>query len=216
MDDHLSGTAVAERPHATYPGRSGRAILSLLGLAPDEVCRATPITRRAGGLLPHRFTLACVDPARSVHDHRRSALCCTVCRVAPPGCYPASCPVESGLSSTVARRDRLPGSHSQDRSRTWLTLGRFRHGMVPVHRVDATPCGSDDGREDGRCCAHGHDHEARRHPRRSLGGRVGHRRGVEPDRVSRRRVWSLRPIRRLVPFRAGGFPCRGLPIGTRP
>src|SRR5690606_35513038 len=28
-----------------------------LGLAPGGVCRATPVTRGAGGLLPHRFTL---------------------------------------------------------------------------------------------------------------------------------------------------------------
>ena len=31
--------------------------------------------------------------------HRRSALCCTFLRVAPTGCYPAPCPVESGRSS---------------------------------------------------------------------------------------------------------------------
>ena len=52
-----------------------------------------------GGLLPHRFTLACAP-----RSHRRSALCCTFRRVTPPGRYPASCPVESGLSST--RRPR--------------------------------------------------------------------------------------------------------------
>jgi len=34
--------------------------------------------------------------------HRRSALCSTFRRVAPPGGYPAPCPVESGLSSTPA------------------------------------------------------------------------------------------------------------------
>ena len=80
---------------AAHLGRDGRATLSLLGLAPDGVYRAAPVTRGAGGLLHHRFTLACGREA-----HRRSALCCTFRRVAPPGCYPASCPVESGLSST--------------------------------------------------------------------------------------------------------------------
>jgi hypothetical protein len=35
VDDHLSGTGVTARPQATYPGHSGRAVLSLLGLAPD-------------------------------------------------------------------------------------------------------------------------------------------------------------------------------------
>jgi len=59
VDDHLSGTDVTARPQATYPGCCGRAALSLLGLAPDGVYLADPVTRIAGGLLPHRFTLAC-------------------------------------------------------------------------------------------------------------------------------------------------------------
>jgi hypothetical protein len=101
VDDHLSGTGVTARPQATYPGCSGRAALSLLGLAPDGVYLAEPVTRIAGGLLPHRFTLACSNGPEGSIRHRRSALCCTIHRVAPPGCYPASCPVESGLSSTV-------------------------------------------------------------------------------------------------------------------
>jgi len=96
-DDHLSGTGVAARPRATYPERNGRAALFLLGLAPDGVYLAGPVTRTAGGLLPHRFTITCA----LVEGHRQSALCCTFHRVAPPGCYPASCPVESGLSSAA-------------------------------------------------------------------------------------------------------------------
>ena len=75
----------------------GRAVLPLFGLAPGGVCRATRVTPGAGALLPHRFTLTCA-PARS-RRHRRSALCCTFLRVAPTGCYPAPCPVESGRSS---------------------------------------------------------------------------------------------------------------------
>ncbi len=46
--------------------------------------------------------------------HRRSALCCTFRRVAPPGSYPASCPVESGLSS--ARGPRPSGELARPRS----------------------------------------------------------------------------------------------------
>ena len=54
---------------ATYPGVSKRAgptrdetdfsvpCFSLLGLAPSGVYRAKPVTRSAGALLPHRFTL---------------------------------------------------------------------------------------------------------------------------------------------------------------
>ena len=41
------------------PGFSGRAALTLLGLAPGGVCRATRVTPGAGALLPHPFTLAC-------------------------------------------------------------------------------------------------------------------------------------------------------------
>jgi hypothetical protein len=75
---------------------------SLLGLAPGGVCRAVAVACDAGELLPHRFTLAC-----ALSGHRRSALCCTFRRVTPPGCYPAPCPVESGLSSVS--RPRSPG-----------------------------------------------------------------------------------------------------------
>jgi len=54
----------------------------------------------AGALLPHRFTLT------ALRAGRRSALCGTVLRVAPTGGWPAPCPVEAGLSSTPANRDR--------------------------------------------------------------------------------------------------------------
>lgn len=86
----------------------GRAARSLLGLAPGGVCRAVVVTDDAGGLLHHRFTLAC-----ALSGHRRSALCCTFRRVTPPGSYPAPCPVESGLSSARAaavRRARMRDS----------------------------------------------------------------------------------------------------------
>jgi hypothetical protein len=81
---------------AAYPGSNGRTTLPLLGLAPDGVCIAIRVAPDAGALLPHRFSLACAPVAGS---HRRSALCCTVLRVTPTGCYPAPCPVESGRSS---------------------------------------------------------------------------------------------------------------------
>ena len=72
---------------AVYPqARAGRPRTpaqepggSLLDLAPGGVYLATPVTRGAGGLLPHRFTLTWRSPAR------RSVLCGTVPRVAP-GC----------------------------------------------------------------------------------------------------------------------------------
>ncbi len=69
---------------------------SLGGLPCPSCCQS------GGGLLPHRFTLAC-DPK----IHRRSALCCTFRRVAPPWCYQAQHPVEPGLSSALASSDAL-------------------------------------------------------------------------------------------------------------
>ncbi len=84
------------------PGFNGRAVLTLLGLAPGGACRAARVTPGAGALLPHRFTLTCA-PDPKTGRHRRSALCCAVLRVAPSGCYPAPCPVESGRSSNQSR-----------------------------------------------------------------------------------------------------------------
>jgi len=100
--DHPSGHTVADvlvRP--TRDSIDGPP-MPLLGLAPGGVCRAVAVACDAGELLPHRFTLAC-----ALSGHRRSALCCTFRRVTPPGCYPAPCPVESGLSSVS--RPRSPG-----------------------------------------------------------------------------------------------------------
>ena len=57
----------------------------------------------AGELLPHHFTLS--RPRQPV------CFCSTFRRVTPPGRYPASCPVELGLSSMAIRRlpQRSPG-----------------------------------------------------------------------------------------------------------
>lgn len=98
-------------PSSNLPGRHGPGRPpSLLGLAPDGVCRACRVAAASGGLLPHRFTL-------TTHD---VAVCflwrCP--RVAPPGCCPASCPAEPGLSSpgrahAPARSDGLSGSRAR-------------------------------------------------------------------------------------------------------
>ncbi len=94
-------------PSSNLPGRqwSGRPP-SLFGLAPNGVCRACRVTAASGGLLPHRFT----------HTPPRGGAVCFLWRcprVAPPGCYPAFCPVEPGLSSPglAARSDGLSDSH---------------------------------------------------------------------------------------------------------
>ncbi|GAK59028.1 hypothetical protein U27_06004 [Candidatus Vecturithrix granuli] len=63
-------------------------------------------------LLQERFTLPILSPELrwaltppfhhclcSGKSHRLCLFCGTVCRITPPGCYPAPCPVELGLSS---------------------------------------------------------------------------------------------------------------------
>jgi len=64
----LRGTATNTR------GYDGRATLPLFCLAPRGVCRAAPVARTRGGLLPHPFTLT---PLRSTSYEGRYTLCCT-------------------------------------------------------------------------------------------------------------------------------------------
>src|SRR5262249_36397499 len=71
------GRAALNRLRRRTPLRAVRP----LGLAPGGVYRATPVTRDAGGLLPHRFTLTVSGRGRT----RRAAFCGTFPRVAP-GC----------------------------------------------------------------------------------------------------------------------------------
>src|SRR3954447_18637043 len=98
MGDHPSGTPVARglvrstrelgRAALERSRRSGRP--DPLDLAPGGVYRAVPVTRHAGGLLHHRFTLTS-RLCRSTTG-RRSVLCGTVPRVTPGGCCPPPCP----------------------------------------------------------------------------------------------------------------------------
>jgi hypothetical protein len=75
------------------PVPASRPDSSLLGLAPSGVYRARPVTRPAGELLPHRFTLT------AGKTRRRSAFCCTFPDLTAGGRYPPQRPVEPGLSS---------------------------------------------------------------------------------------------------------------------
>jgi hypothetical protein len=84
--DHLSRRALARSTRrgspapCGYPGaRAGRPRTLPARLAPDGGCRAATVTRRAGGLLPHRFTLT------AARAPRRSAFCCPFARSPPPG-----------------------------------------------------------------------------------------------------------------------------------
>src|SRR5690606_27760589 len=53
----LAAYPQARTGHPQAPARATGSLAALLGLAPGGVYRATPVTRGAGGLLPHRFTL---------------------------------------------------------------------------------------------------------------------------------------------------------------
>ena len=74
----------------------------LLDLAPEGVCRAVRVTPHAGALLPHRFTLTCGGRDRSRPLIGGLSLL-HVRQVAPTWLSPASCPVESRLSSTYRK-----------------------------------------------------------------------------------------------------------------
>src|SRR5213083_1887758 len=90
---HFSRAPVTRRLQRPNPrARAGNPIALLFGLAPGGVCRADAVTRAAGELLPHRFTLTALADG--------GLLSVALVRgVSPPGCYPAPCPVEPGLSS---------------------------------------------------------------------------------------------------------------------
>ena len=111
-DDHLAGVAVAGPPRCDRPwgdSGAGHTPPPLCGLAPGGVCRAGDVAVTAGELLPHRFTLARCGGTRRRAARWRSALCCTFRGLTPPGCYPAPCPVEFGLSSPHDLGDRRSG-----------------------------------------------------------------------------------------------------------
>src|SRR3990170_4730039 len=84
------GSPLPDELDAANPGRNGRATLSLLGLAPGGVCRSA---RSPGSLVGSYPTVSPLPATGRNRLLRRSALCCTVRRVAPPGGYPAPCPV---------------------------------------------------------------------------------------------------------------------------
>ena len=107
-----------------------------LDRADPHFSRSTPaylVLLRGGFTMPvllpvRRWALTppfhpCLIPSRG---HRRSALCCTFRRVAPPRSYLAHCPGEPGLSSAVARGDALVHpSTVPDRRRLTKTVVRL-------------------------------------------------------------------------------------------
>ena len=68
-------------------------------------------------------------PRTSCDAVRRSTLCCTFRRLAPPRGYLAPCPVEPGLSSAPLRMTRLPGRLRHGHCRT--TALELEHLVAP-------------------------------------------------------------------------------------
>ena len=91
---------------------TGRTSGFLFGLASGGVYHAVNCYQTRGALLPHPFTLT--------SRMRRSTLCCTFRRLAPPRRYLAPCPMKPGLSSpasvtktsTAATVQSTSGAHS--------------------------------------------------------------------------------------------------------
>lgn len=96
MDDHLSWTPVARRLTRPTRKHDGPPYRFLFGLAPDGVYMALSVTREAVSSYPAFSPL----PANRLAVY----FCCTFLGVASTGRYPASCPLELGLSSQAAFR----------------------------------------------------------------------------------------------------------------
>jgi hypothetical protein len=92
----------ANPPSPFFPCGQSDDVAPLFGLAPSGVCQAKPVTRPAGELLPHRFTLT---PAH-LSTPWRSVFCGTFPSrdQSGGGRYPPPRPTESGLSSTACPR----------------------------------------------------------------------------------------------------------------
>jgi hypothetical protein len=95
----------ANPPSPFFPCGQSDDVAPLFGLAPSGVCQAKPVTRPAGELLPHRFTLT---PA-----HRSTPWRSVFCGTFPSrdqsggGRYPPPRPTESGLSSTACPQSNV-------------------------------------------------------------------------------------------------------------
>lgn len=121
------------------PDGTGRTVEPPCGNSSSSIWpfsgRGLPCRRRhrhRGGLLPHRFTLACASLAEG---HRRSVLCCAFPGFAPGGRYPPSCPVEPGLSSKTSRSSRSPGPLARASYQSRRFLLSFHHSRHSWGRV---------------------------------------------------------------------------------
>ena len=93
------------------------ATLLLSGLASDGVYMCPLCYQRGGSLLHCLSTLTAAEDEREIlpaiflpSSAAAVYFCCTGLGVASTGCYPASCPVKPGLSSSAAFRPAQPRS----------------------------------------------------------------------------------------------------------
>ena len=108
-DDHSSGTAIAgrlEQPtrrlRAGHPRAPPYLVLLRAGF-----CLPPPLREARCALTAPFHPYPPTLPAqRAEGEGGRYVFCATVRRVAPPGCYPAHCPAEFGLSSPRHPRGR--------------------------------------------------------------------------------------------------------------
>src|ERR1043165_4689009 len=103
------GRPSPERLDATDPGVLTRRATPLpLYAVLLQVGFAEPISSPES--LVRSYRTVSPLPAARCRARWRSSLCCTFRGLAPPGSYPAPCPVEFGLSSAEALGHRVGGS----------------------------------------------------------------------------------------------------------
>jgi hypothetical protein len=112
--DHLSGivvTNVLKLPTREFAalGRIGASSASLSYLALLRTGLAVP-ARSPGTAVGSYPTISPLPTVLHIAKCRRYIFCCAFHRVTPPGSYPASCSVESGLSSHRLDRSAITSS----------------------------------------------------------------------------------------------------------
>lgn len=102
--DHLSRTCVAAGLQQPTREHDGPPYRSLFGLAPDGVCTALSVARKA--------VSSCLAFS-PLPVSRWFVFCCTFLKVTFTGRYPASCPAELGLSSPAHKSRSDPSENSE-------------------------------------------------------------------------------------------------------
>lgn len=126
----------------------------LFGLAPDGVYHRHRLLPAARCALTAPFHPYLCPQTEIWEGHRRSTLCCTFRRLAPPRRYLASYPMEPGLSSTLPKKNSdcpansrhrvmmkpLPGNHSFSMAH-WYSVF-FRTPVISLASLAACFTGS--------------------------------------------------------------------------